>query len=262
MTIEGFEGTDVASESSTATESSGQDTQESASNPAQADNQTTAETQLPFHEHPRFKELIEQKNQFAQQSQEASRQIRAMQQQIQQMQQHSQTAKQREDALHARLKGIDPEFGERFAKIDGSLTQLEELRQWKQQMETQQVRERGVNYVNSQHEANKVPSEWRDIYNAQIEAAIRSNPNAQLEDLPNIYKGVHAAMSKLMDSQKRAVTESYVTDKKKDASLPTTPKGKALNTSKQAQTWSKDSSEARSQLVARIRDQLKAERGE
>lgn len=243
-----------SSESLTESVAAGNETQsEGASQQAAAttqESQTVKDT--PFHEHPRFKELVEQKNQFAKQTQDYQRQLAQVQAQIRDMQSQSISKQKQEDALHARLKGIDPEFGERFAKVDSSLNELQELKQWKQQMELNQIRERGIQTVTSLHNEHKVTGDMQEFYNSQIEAAIRMNPQATLEDIPGIYKQVHDKFSKLFESRDRAQRESYVQTKQKDANIPSSSKGKASTSTKAGFEYSKEPQEARKQLIGNI----------
>lgn len=198
---------------------------------------------VPFHEHPRFKELVSQKNEYADQ-------IKQLQRQIGELSRPKDLPK--EDPLLTRLKGIDPEFGARFEQLSATQQELQELRTWKQQMETERVREQAVRSIGDMHESNKVPSELRPMYEAMIEQRARANPNLGLKDLPGVYKDIHDSFSKYLEGTKRQVTESYVKDKKKDASLPaSTSKGKAVEPGKNFQ-FSKNPDEARAQLVSRI----------
>jgi hypothetical protein len=233
--------------------------QEQSASPAPEQTQTKQPENVPFHEHPRFKEIVEQKNQFARQVEQTSRQLQEMQSRLAQMEQARTAAQKQEDALHARLKGIDPEFGERFAKVDSSLQELEQLKQWKADFEAQQLRERAVNMVDKLHTENNVPKEWQELYNTQIQAFASANPRLGLKDLPVVYKAIHDKMSKMFDQMKRQERESYVTDKKKDASTPSNPKGKAP-TQKAGGEYSKNPDEARQQLVANIRKAMRAEK--
>lgn len=204
---------------------------------------------VPFHEHPRFKELVSQKNQYADE-------IKQLQRQIAELGKPKESPK--EDPLLARLKGIDPEFGARIEQLSATQQELQELRAWKQQMETERVREQAVRSIGEMHESNKVPSELRPMYEAMIEQKARANPNLGLKDLPSVYKEIHDSFSKYLEGTKRQVTESYVKGKKQDASLPaSTSKGKAVDPGKAFQ-FSKNPEEARAQLISRVRQLSRA----
>lgn len=221
--------------------------------------QQTSVDNTPFHEHPRFRELVEQKNEFARKATDYERQIAQLSQQMQQMQ--SQWGKQtaQEDPLLARLKGIDPEFGGKFAELVETKKFVQDLMQWKDNWEQTQVRQQGVNMVNNLHAENKVPKEVQDFYNAQIENMVRANPNATLKDIPAIYKQVHESFSKYMDTVKRSDREAYVSDKKKDNSAPILNKGKPAPKGK-GHEYDKDPEVARAQLMKNIKSALQAER--
>jgi uncharacterized protein YdcH (DUF465 family) len=204
---------------------------------------------VPFHEHPRFKELIETKNQYAKQIEQLQRQINEL---------GKPKATVQEDPLLARLKTIDPEFGSRFEKLTAMEQKLAEIEARNQQLESDRIRETAVKTIDGLHEQNKVPSELRDMYNSQIELMAMRNPDLGLKDLPEVYKQVHDKVSKYMDSLKRQERESYVQDKRKDASLPgTQPRGKAVEAGKDFQ-FSKNPEEARAQLINRVRQLSRA----
>lgn len=219
--------------------------------------QQSAEDNVPFHEHPRFKELVSQKNEAMEQAKTLSERYAQMEEQIRKLQ--APQAKKEENPLYSRLKGIDPEFGGEFEKVASSLKELEELKQWKSNFEQEQVRTRTVATVNQLHETNKVPSELRELYNQQLEGAYARDPKTFMKDVSASYKSVHDRMSKILDSVKRSERESYVTGKKADAATPGVSKGKSVNASKEFK-YSDDPGEARSQLVKRAIELAKAER--
>lgn len=208
---------------------------------AEASQQQPKEDNVPFHEHPRFKELIEQKN-------AASKQAQALQARLEALEKTSKTpqAQAKEDALLARLKQIDPEFGGRFEKIDQSLSRIEKFEQWMQQQEQEKSRTQAVSTLESLHTQYKVSSEMKDVYQAMIQQAAAADPSLDVKDLPDLYKNIHERMSKYMDTMKRSDRESYVSDKRKDASAPTSqPRGKpATNAVKKAAPQSQDEDRA------------------
>lgn len=212
----------------------------------QTQQQTDQEQYVPY---SRFKEVIEGRNTMTQQMRAYEQQLQAMQQQMQHWQRAQSVPAKQENPLLARLKGIDPEFGGAFEKVFTRAEQVEQLEQRIRAYEEQSLRQQGVNMVNSLHSEHKVPKDIQDFYNSQIDAQIRSNPNARLEDIPNIYKMVHESFSKYVDSVKRSEKEAYVTDKKADSVLPVMQKGKTATPQKGGFKYSKDPDEARKQLV-------------
>lgn len=216
------------------------------------------ESNVPFHEHPRFKELVDQKNQFSTKASELERQVQEMQARLQSFSTNKTDAQKKEDALLSRLKSIDPEFGERFAEVDGLRDQIKQFKEWQQNFEREKVRTEAFNTLNQLHEQNKVAPEWRDIYNSQIELAAMRNPNIGLKDLPQLYKSVHDAVNKNIESLKRQTTASYVDAKKADTKAPTAaPKGKAVSPVKSGE-YSKDPGKARQEMVSKILKEARA----
>lgn len=187
------------------------------------------ESSLPFHEHPRFKELISEKNEYREQSKAFERQLSELSKKLENFQQTS-TPKQ-EDALMARLKGIDPEFAARFEELDNLKSirsEIEQFKQWQQESAVEKTRMEIASTKDKFYTENKVPAERRDLYESQVLMLAQSNPNLGIKDLPKLMKDVHDKMSKLFGSMERDVTQKYVQTKKADASKPSTqPKGQA-----------------------------------
>jgi hypothetical protein len=214
-----------------------------------------AEKQIPFHEHPRFKELIEQKNQFAEQNKQFQSQLQDMQRRFQEMERVKSESSKQEDQLMKQLKEANPEFARRFEKIEG-LTALEakvqQFEQWQQQQAQERTRQEAMTTLNGLYETNKVPKELHSAYEAMLDKAARENPNLQVKDLPNVFKQVHDNFSKFIESTRRADRESYVKEKKQDASKPVTqPKGKPVPSSKGTE-YSKNEEEAKGQMIQKI----------
>lgn len=240
-----------------ATESPSPEATSSESTPAPQQNVATAEhkpdTQTPFHEHPRWKEVVEQKNQALKETRQLQSQMAEMQKRFESM---SKPAKQA-DPMIERLKGVDPEFASYMEQIAGSKQDIQALREWQQRVETDRVRTEAVNSVNRLHEQNKVPENLRELYNTQLEQLVSKNPQARLEDIPVLFKQVHDQYSKIIDDIKRSERESYVKSKTKDAGLPASPKGKAVTPSGKFE-WSKNPDEAKAQMIQRIVKMSKA----
>lgn len=231
--------------------------QSAASGEAVETKQTSAEDNVPFHEHPRFKELVAQKNEAMEQAKTLSERYAQMEAQIRQLQ--TPAPKKEENPLYSRLKGIDPEFGGEFEKVASSLKELEELKQWKAQFEQQQERTRLVTSVTQLHEQNKVSPELRELYNQQLEGVYARDPKSFAKDVNAAYKQVHDKMSKIFESVKRSDRESYVAGKRADASTPSVTKGKPPSTSKDFK-FSDNPEEARAQIVKRTVELMKADR--
>lgn len=222
--------------------------------PAQESKQ---ESQVPFHEHPRFKELVEQKNRYAEEAKSTAQRLAELEKRLSSQSQ----PKPQENPLLSRLKGIDPEFGDFMEKMYHDAQKVRELESWKAQKEGEELRTRAIGEMRKLHDEHKVPANLRDLYQSQIELAAMRDPNLGLKDLPGLYKQVHDTYSKLLDEAKRAERESYVSAKKTDSKVPTSqPKG---TTVKPGKPEAKSDPYTRKQnMVKDILDSVRKERTE
>lgn len=243
--------------SSDVSESSSSESSSSVSDDNRESKASSREENTPFHEHPRWKELIEQKNQFASQAEEFKRQISEMNKRFEEMNKPQNTApKIDEQKLLGRLKDIDPEFGQYMEMLQN---QLKESQTWRQNAEMNQVQSQAATQLQSLHKEHKVPNELQELYQARIKEIAQSNPNLGLKDLPNVYRQVHDQMNKFLDGYKRQQISEYTKSKKTDSSVPaTTQRGNnAPKASGKKFEYSKDPMEARSQMVKRIISQIR-----
>lgn len=181
-----------------------------------------AKPETPFHEHPRFKEVIEQKNRYADEVKQLKEQFAEMQKRFETQSQ----PKPQENPLMARLKGIDPEFAEYIENLSTRAQKAEALEQRLNQREQADLRTQAVSEISKLHEANKVPESMREFYEREVRFEAMSNPKLGLQDLPQVYKAIHEKYSKLIEDTKRTERESYVKGKKDDSKAPTSqPKG-------------------------------------
>jgi hypothetical protein len=225
------ETTDVASdESSSETQTTEGSESGGESNPALSTQpKTKPETDTtPFHEHPRFKELVEQKNSALKAQQDLAERYAQMEARLTELS-RPKTPSQ-EDALIARLKGIDPEFAERIEKMSKILPNVEQMQTELSEYKKQQVISQAVNQINSLHESNKVSPELKTFINNEFD---RMYALGQLKDLSKVgdtYKAVHDTFKKYEESVRRAERESYVKAKGKDSKIPSSqPKGTPAN---------------------------------
>lgn len=206
--------------------------------------------ELPFHEHPRFKELINQRNEFSQRLQEYEKRFKDMDSKLEQSAPKAQTP---EGRLLERLKGIDPEFGSWAEQQHNARAQLEkdlaEQKQWRQAQEQQSQQGRIQSSLEKLHSEHKVPEAMRDVYEAQLERAAKANPNLSLSDLPKVYKEIHDRHSQYIESIKRDTLASYSQGKTKDSSIPAPAKGTSPKPGTPKFEYSKDPQEARAQVV-------------
>lgn len=205
--------------------------------PQDAAAQSGNDKPTPFHEHPRFKELIEQRNQERTEREKLQQSYQQMAAQMQQMQKAfsapkpEQTKQPSHEQVLARLQQIDPEFGQFQSQIAKEMSavpelkqQLEEFKQWKQDMQMQQTRTQAESTLKQLYEQNKVPEGMQKYYKSLIREMALDNGASSLDDLPKLFSAVHQDVSKFFEERDRTTRESYVAEKKKDVT-PTTQSG-------------------------------------
>lgn len=236
----------------------------------EAPEQEASEPQVPFHEHPRFQEVIRQKN-------EANEQLRQLREQNEQMQrQFEQFQKQMapepvEAKVLRRLEQVDPEFAQVFRAMkeradatEALKQQIEELAGYRQQSEQQSQAQRIESTLNQLHSEHKVEQGWQPMYRARVEALVRAEEakgnRLSVSDLPRIYKAAHDEISKLTGNVAAKTRESYVQGKRADSKAPPAKKGKPASNIKGGIEWSKLSEEdAKATAVQEILKQSRAE---
>lgn len=185
---------------------------------------------VPFHQHPRFQELISQNREFKERTTQYERAIQDMQRRLEmQEKQFSQSSRQ-EDELLSRLKQIDPEFGSRFAEIDGLRGKIEQFGQWQQEMQLQANRQQAYSSLENLYKEHKVPENLKGFYEAQIKSmAYEAGDRASVKDLPTFFKMAHESISKFTDEFRRKERESYVAEKSKGQTPASTTGGTATS---------------------------------
>lgn len=189
----------------------------------------------PFHEHPRFKELVEQKNSYQGKFQDMESRYKAMEQQFNSFKESQPKAPSETDDLLKDLDKVDPRLANvirttlKAAEIaEANKAQFEQYQAQSQEQKLAQTRVSALDKVNSLHEANKVTPALRDFITNKLHVE-SLNGRLDISD----HKAIEAAFNEQFkaikayeDSLKRDVTKSYVQDKKTDAAVPASvPKG-------------------------------------
>lgn len=246
---------DAPEASSPSSEESSSSTPEQASPQAEA-----APKEVPFHEHPRFKELINYKNEASQRLQEYEKRFQELSSRIEQSNKPKEVSP--EAKLLERLKGIDPEFGTWAEQQHQAKTQFEQqvkaINEWRAAQEAQSTRSQITSTLERLHTENKVPEPLREFYQAALQQAAQANPTLSLQDLPNLYKGIHDKFSKFLESSKRETVASYSQSKAKDSSVPAPAKGTSPKQGSPKVEYSKNPEEARAQIVERAMKSLRS----
>lgn len=208
---------------------------------------------LPFHEHPRWQEMIAERNAEREARQSLESKYQELERRLQGQTQQSKPT----NPLTERLKKADEEFGKSYEELLNLPKEIQEFKEWKRQMEVQNLRNQAMESINKLHDENKVDPNWRDVYNSQIELAVAKNPSLKISDLPQIYKGIHESFTKRLEGLKRSTTESYVKDKKTAASVPASPgKGKPVDPAKKSE-FTGDPEADRALLVSRVMNKVR-----
>lgn len=218
-------------------------------------------------EHPRFKELVEQKNQALAAQKSLEQRYAQLEQRLNQPQTPQGPSKEQTefDGLINDLKQVDPRLAAQFQAMSKANTTVTELQQKLEAFEKRDAESRrnseiqsAVAKINQLHETNKVSPEVKAILNDKFDLLYMQGKLTP-QNLEEVYKGSHESISKFMDSLKRSEREAYVADKKKDASVPTSqPKGTPAKSAPKKTAWSKDPEVAKQQIVSRFLKQQSA----
>lgn len=222
-------------------------------------SQEIKQPETPFHEHPRFKELVEQKNEALRRHQEMDSRYKALEQQLNSIKESQPKAPSETDALLADLKKIDPRLANviesqlKAAKTAEDVQKrLEQFEQQSQANAKQQTLISAVAKINSLHESNKMSEFGKQFINNQLDLAYRNGKidASDLKAVEGAYQEASKAIKAYEDSLKRDTTASYVQDKKKDASVPTSqPKGAPPKAAQKPLNVPKDKEQLRAAVV-------------
>jgi len=224
--------TEVESSAGTESQSTTDDASTSTESPAQAaapKQDETIDWSKAF-EHPRFKELVEQKNRALESSRALELKLATLEGRLSQPQTEKQQAER--DELIEDLKKVDPRLADRLAAFTNSSKTIEQLQKKLEQFESsrketaqQAVVKESVAKINSWHETNKVSPAIRNAVNAQLDNLYmqgKLNP----QNLEEAYKAAYEPYKAYAEEIKRETLKGYVPAKKADASAPTSqPRG-------------------------------------
>lgn len=220
----------------------------------QPESQQAQVSEPPFHEHPRWKEVMESRRQDSERLKTYETQMAELRGQLQAYSQQRAPQKPEKpgNPLVDRLKGIDPEFGKDYEELRSLRDEFTQLRDWKQQVDRQNLINQAVTKVNTLYDKNKVADELKPVYGAWIENRALNTPNAKVEDLDAYFKEIHTYMTQHNESLKRNERASYVTAKKGDATPASQSGGVAMIPAKPKVQISKE------QAIAQIAKEMRA----
>lgn len=228
----------VSPESSVSSETvSPVQSQESA--PQQDAAATQAPKEQPFNEHPRFKELIAERNQEREERVKYAQEMAVLKAQLEQIQkqQAPKTEKPSYDAVLKRLEGIDPEFAELQKSVYAKAEQAEalqqkfaELEQWRHTQETARNSQMAINTFDKLCSDNKISENDKEFYKQAVTNLAYAR-NSGVKDLPALFQEAYLKISKSFEARDRAQRESYVASKKSDIA-PATQTGGVASSAK------------------------------
>lgn len=229
------------------------------------------ESNTPFHEHPRFKELIEERRTYKEQLDQTKGYMEALQREMQALR-TAQTPRQANEPKHKQLieelKAINPAFAEfqqeliqnlEEAKKEASTakTALSRLDAYEQR----EFQTQAVSKLQSLMDTNKIPENMRVRYNREVRALAGEEESQGrklgIQDVERLFKTVHDDYTPFLESIKRDTLKGYVKEKKQD-SAPATTTGGAPAVSKAKKLPSLDSAEGMQQAVKWFADQRRA----
>lgn len=216
---------------------------------AAGSSDTASEKYVPYE---RFKELVEQKNQFSRQFEETQRALQELRSKVETPKSTEPSPQQK---LAQRLKEIDPEFGGTFEQL---MQAQEELKAWKAQQEQErqaqaqqaQAKEAFSTLDRMQTEL-KASKTDHERYVAQIIRMGQLDPNLGVKDIPTLYKNLHEAQAKEREEFRRQILAEYASTKSTDSKVPAPGKGASPKAAGK-QAYSADPDEAKSQIIKRV----------
>jgi DNA repair exonuclease SbcCD ATPase subunit len=207
-------------------------------------------------EHPRFKELIGQKNEAQSKYQEIESRYKTLEQQLTQIKESQPKPPTEFDSLLKDLKQVDPRLAAALESQAKAAQQAEALqarldafeRQSQQTAQQSQIQS-AVTKINQMHESNKVSPEVKQLINDKLDLLYMQG-KLNFQNLDQTYKEQYAAYKKMEDTMTRQIRESYVKAKKQDSSVPTSqPKGNPARPAPKALTVPKDKDALRAAVV-------------
>lgn len=220
--------TESATSSETASSAPSQDvgTSQEASAPAQKE--------LPFHEHPRFRELVEQKNQYQNKFDQIAQDNHRLQTQLQQLLQQQTQASKPKDADYSdvfkEIEQLNPNFARFQQELHSKLPLVNQLQEKLSSIEQQmsvERQQRDAATARSEFSRlcteNKVSESDRELYMERV-ANMANARGSSIKDLPALFTEAHQGLSKYIESVKRSERESYTKQKASDR-VPTSATG-------------------------------------
>lgn len=202
------------------------------------------ETPAPFHEHPRFKELIEQNRTYKEQAQKQSEQLMRLQYQFEANEKARQALTPKtpseEEELLKQVESVNPQFAkyikglaEQAKQVTGLQEKLSNFEKYQQQTTQQQFANQAVSHFQNLLESNKISPEMRPRYEREVRAIVYEKEargeKLGIKDLDGIFSSVHDEYGKFLESFRRQDRASYAAAKRSDTAPASTTGGAATS---------------------------------
>lgn len=271
MLIEDTEASSEETGSTATTEESASQTESTAAESQEAAPVKKEETSTPFHEHPRFKELIDERRAYKEQLDQTKGYMEALQKEMQALRtaQPKPVNEPKYKPLIDELKTINPVFAESYQEMLSGLETArekaalaEKLQERLNAYEEREIQTQAVTRLNTLLDSNKISGDLRKRYEREIQA-IAQNEVAQtgkklsVQDVDRLFQAVHTDYTPFLESVKRDTLKGYVKEKKQDAA-PSSTTGGAPAVSKGKKAPSMDTEEGMQAAVKWFADQRRA----
>lgn len=228
---------------------------------ASAPEKEPEEKPAPFHEHPRFKELIEQNRGYKSELEQAKELLGRFQRELDTVKQAVPKKEEPKDPFLADLEKVNPAYAKSLQAMYEQAGLAKTLKSELDQMKQQQFAEKAYSHFDKLLSDNKVTDDLgRDVYRSAVEAEVyrreQRGEKLGLKDLDTIFNQFHAKYAKAMEERDRKITASYVTAKKKDTA-PTTQTGGGAVSSTPKKLAANDFAGQAKWLAQQIRDMKK-----
>lgn len=194
------------------------------------------EEQVPFHEHPRFKELIEERRAFKEQLDQMRGYNEALQKQMEGLRtaQPKSVNEPKYKQLVNELEGYNPAFAKSYEELITKQEQMEkrleeaaQIRQELEQYKQAEFQSKANSRLESLLTSNKITGKTKDRYEREIRALAMQEEiqgkKLSLQDVDRLFNSVHTDLNAYVEELKRDTLKGYVKEKKQDAApAPTT----------------------------------------
>lgn len=183
--------------------------------------ETKQEKEPPFHEHPRFKELIEQNRAFKDSESQRAQAFESMQRELSALREASKPKVEPvKDPFLADLEKVNPAYAKSLQSMYDRAAKAEDIERRLQQYESQQFAEKAYNHFDNLLKTAKVSDVDKEMYKDAIEARVfrmeAQGKKLGLKDLDGIFNEFHTKYAKQLEDRNRDLLKGYVKEKAKD----------------------------------------------